>query len=54
MKLTGATDVVALNGLAQECDVAIRMELTQIEARKVALVSDAIIRAFVNEGQGGA
>ena len=44
MALTGATDVLELHGLAQECDVEIRRELNENEERVVALVSQAIHR----------
>lgn len=46
ISLTGAADVVELYGLAQECDVEIRHELTDDEERVVGLVSEAIYRSL--------
>ena len=46
MSLTGATDVVELYGLAQECDVEIRFNLTDSERRVVELASRAIQAGF--------
>lgn len=42
--LTGAADVLELYGLADACDVEIRLDLNETEAALVARVTDAIKR----------
>jgi hypothetical protein len=49
MDLTGASNVVELYGLAQACDVEIRLDLSDDEKRTVEVVGAAIERAFAQE-----
>lgn len=49
MDLTGAPNLLALYGLAQVCDVEIRLELTENERRTVGRVGVAIERVFARE-----
>lgn len=46
MTLTGAADVLELYGLADACDVEIRLDLNEAEAALVARVTEAISRVL--------
>jgi hypothetical protein len=49
MDLTGASNIIELYGLAQSCDVDIRLEMTEDEKRTAEKVGAAIDRAFAKE-----
>jgi hypothetical protein len=49
MDLTGAGNVVELYGMAQDCDVDIRVELSPAERASVEAVSGAIDRVFAQQ-----
>jgi hypothetical protein len=49
MDLTGVSNLVELYGLAQACDVEIKLELSDDEKRTVEAAGAAIERAFARE-----
>ena len=49
MDLTGATNLVELYGLAQACDVEIKLEMNENERRTVEAVGASIQRALAME-----
>lgn len=53
MTMTGAADVLELYGLANACDVEVRLELTEAEAALVVRVAEASTIGFRRPGPVG-
>ncbi len=54
MSLTGAINILELYGLAEACDVDIRLELNEAEIAAAEKVSNAIQQAMDHENAGPA